>query len=347
MRSQSIFKLLIGVALIFVGSISFAQFDTVKRTDNKTKNGKLTSMTKNQVVVTANGVDEETPVNEILSVSFAGEPNELKTSRLNVRNGHYEETKKTLAKIDVDNLQREVVQNEVRFYLALCNAKLAMMGSVPVDAAIKEMFSFVKANRDNYHYYEACQALGDLSVRKGDFGGASKYYGLLRKAPWPEYQMRAGVLAGRASQANGDDAGAVKKFDFVLGQKTTSPKEEGWHLAAKLGKAVSLTAANPEKADEAIAVVLQVIKKAAPEEKDLHARAYNALGKCYLQNNATKDALLAFLRVDVLYAAHAQEHAEALSHLVKLWKEVGKEDRSREASAVLKDRYPNTKWAQQ
>ena len=42
-----------------------------------------------------------------------------------------------------------------------------------------------------------------------------------------------------------------------------------------------------------------------------------------------------------------EAHAEALAHLVSLWKEVGHEDQSREAREMLLQRYGNSKWAKQ
>ena len=39
-----------------------------------------------------------------------------------------------------------------------------------------------------------------------------------------------------------------------------------------------------------------------------------------------------FLHVDVLYSTVPDAHAEALAHLVPLWKAVGQEERSREVA---------------
>jgi TolA-binding protein len=97
---------------------------------------------------------------------------------------------------------------------------------------------------------------------------------------------------------------------------------------------------------EGIDMLQDVIAKADPEEAELHALAYNALGHCYLKSDQTKDALLAFLHVDVIYNSSPEAHAEALFHLDRLWKAVGKEDRARQSRDLLKQRYPNSRWAQ-
>lgn len=82
-----------------------------------------------------------------------------------------------------------------------------------------------------------------------------------------------------------------------------------------------------------------------PEQKELQARAYNNLGNSYEQAGRTKDALLAYLHVDVLYSTVPDAHAEALSHLATLWDSVGQSNRAREAKQMLTDKYGGSRWA--
>ena len=82
-----------------------------------------------------------------------------------------------------------------------------------------------------------------------------------------------------------------------------------------------------------------------PNKPELYARAYNnTLGNCLLKADRKKEALLAFLHVDQLYANHPLAHAEALKNLVALWSELGNPQRSAEAQQMLKARYGNTRW---
>jgi hypothetical protein len=48
--------------------------------------------------------------------------------------------------------------------------------------------------------------------------------------------------------------------------------------------------------------------------------------------------------VDLLYSQDGPAHAESLAQLSKLWKELGREDRSQEALAMLRSKYPNSPW---
>ena len=99
--------------------------------------------------------------------------------------------------------------------------------------------------------------------------------------------------------------------------------------------------------NEAVGIIEKIIQDADPEQKELHARAYNALGSCYEKAGQTKDALLAYLHVDVLYNTVPEAHAEALAHLVPLWQAVGQEEQARQARQQLQERYGGSRWAKQ
>jgi hypothetical protein len=94
-------------------------------------------------------------------------------------------------------------------------------------------------------------------------------------------------------------------------------------------------------------MIEKIIQDADPQQRELHARAYDALGACYEKAGKTKDALFAFLHVDVLYGTVPDAHAEALYHLIPLWKAIGQDDRSREAREMLQQKYADSHWAKQ
>jgi hypothetical protein len=108
---------------------------------------------------------------------------------------------------------------------------------------------------------------------------------------------------------------------------------------------VSQAAAGQVK--EATAAIGDIIAKAKPEDAELLARAYNALGDCYLQSKDPRGALFAFLHVDLLYSQEAEAHAKALHELVPLWKNVGRDSRSQETARKLAEKYPGSRWAKQ
>jgi tetratricopeptide (TPR) repeat protein len=112
---------------------------------------------------------------------------------------------------------------------------------------------------------------------------------------------------------------------------------------AKLGKAKGLCAA--KKHEEAISLVEEILKTADPENVQVMARAYNVLGTAQRQAGRTKEALLAFLHVDLLYPSLPDAHAEALANLADLWEQVHKPERATQARKTLEEEYKDSPWA--
>jgi tetratricopeptide (TPR) repeat protein len=187
--------------------------------------------------------------------------------------------------------------------------------------------------------------MGDLLMISGRFENAQKQYAELAKTPWPDYKMRSAVAVGRTLQAQNKHAEAIRQFDAALAMADDGTDSQNQKLSATLGKAVSL--AETGKVDEAAGIIQKIIQDTDPQERELHARAYNALGTCYEKANKQKEALLAFLHVDVLYNTVPEAHAEALAHLVPLWKDIGQDERSRESREMLQQRYSGSRWAKQ
>ena len=328
-------------------SIAFASgafaADRVKLLKGPAATGEVTQITKTDVTVSGRVV----PVNEFEEIVFEGEPKELATARSAYNRSQFEHALDVLSKVDLAEVKREEARDEVEFYRTMSAVRMALAGSGAKDASAnagRQLLAFEKAHPDSHHYYEASEALGDLLVDLGKIEPAQRYYDRLAKTPWPEYQMRAAVLMGRAYDSKQQYDLAVKEFDRALAIPAAGSKAEKQKLAATLGKAKAL--ASSGKVDEGTKLIDEVINKADPEDSELHARAYNILGNCYLAANKKKDALLAFLHVDLLYPSIADQHAEALSHLADLWSEEKKTDRALEARETLREKYPNNSWAQ-
>jgi tetratricopeptide (TPR) repeat protein len=217
-----------------------------------------------------------------------------------------------------------------------------LAGSGSLKEAGKHLFDFEKSGKNNYHYLEASAALGDLLVSSGLYDKAETYYAHLAQTPWPEYRIRSAVLLGRVLEAQKKYDKAIEKYDEALAIDGDGAEVEGQRLASQLGKATSLAASG--KNDEAVKLIQQVIEQADPDNQELYARAYVALGNCFKTAGKPKDALLAFLEVDLLYPNAPEQHAEALANLATLWAKVDKADRAAQAKAQLVQRYPHSRW---
>jgi len=302
--------------------------------------GEVTATTPLEVTLEEqSGRSKSIAVPEIRSIVFDGEPPELTQARLHARNGGYQTALARLQEIDAAKLDRDLVRQDVEYFTAFCNAKLALGGKGEIVEAGRALNDFVRRHAQSYHYLEAVELVGDLLMASGKYAAAEERYAELAKTPWPEYKTRAGMLMGRSLQAQDKHAEAIAEFDRALAGAADTDSAGG----ATLGKAVSLAATG--KIDEAVRAIEQVILDTDPEQKDLQARSYLALGDCYERAGRTKDALLAYLQVDVLYSTVPDAHAEALAHLAPLWEAVGQEGRAREARQTLQERYAGSRWA--
>ncbi len=335
---------LVVFASVWLVGASLAQGNDTIRAGSRTLAGRILKMSPLQIVIEVQGVDQEVPVNQIDTVFYENEPTSLKTARSNIANRAYENALAALERIDRAGISRREVLQEIDYLTAYCEAQIALQGNGDLRAAGSKMIAFAKENEGHYRFLEANEVVGDLLVALGQYASAESYYARLAAVQWPDYKMRAGVAVGRARLAQGKIAEAAQAFDSVLAVSDAEGEAAETHrLAARLGKAIcDASTGNP---DEAVKTIEDIIMRADPEDIELHARAYNALGTAHQKAGRTQDALLAFLHVDTLYFRVSDAHAEALSHLVELWNEVGKTEESLRARQILDEQYKNSPWA--
>jgi tetratricopeptide (TPR) repeat protein len=322
--------------------------DTIRLRPTGSVRGTISAMTPTEVTVDmVAGQKKQVPVNDIDLITYDGEPPELKLARSEVSNANYEGALKSLDKVDAAKISRAEIKQDLQFYKAFSLARMALAGTGKVGDAGSLMRTFVKENPSSYHYLPAAELLGDLFAAIGKPELAYEQYSAVERAPWPEYKMRGGVAKGRILLQQQKYPEALAAFDAVL---KLAGDEKGpaaaQRLAAQLGKANCLAATG--QADTAIGLVQEVIDKADSDDVDINARAYLTLGNCYRQKEgAVKDALLAYLHVDLLYPGNREAHAEALANLARIWNELGKPERALQATQLLKDRYASSVWAKQ
>jgi tetratricopeptide (TPR) repeat protein len=338
--------LIAAAALCAVPSLARAQTtDQVFLVKGMPSKGLVTEMTKDAVTLDMSGVARPFPVNEIVRVTFVDEPSELGNARNAVQQRNYSLALQELKKLDGQPQDNKYVAADIAYYKAFCMAKLAMTEGGDKPAALKALFDWVRANPNNYHFYQSAEVLGDLAVATGDYAKAATYYGGLSNAPWGDYQMRGNNAVGRALSAEKKFPEALQRFDAVIASDLTTPEAVEQKQFATVGKAVCL--AETGKPDEGIAMLNDIIAKNDPAEVALFARTYNALGNCYLKTSRPKDALRAFLFTDILFYADTESHAEALYRLSKLWNDVNRSDRAVAARNTLRERYAGSIWASQ
>ena len=342
--SQHPFRLVLYLATLLCvwATTASGQSSDRIRHGGTTTEGKIFRISAFDITILAGGESTVIPVSEITSVEFGDEPSELGAARSHVAGGRFGQAKKQLQRIDRATIERPEIMQDLEYYLAYCDVQLALAGKGDLQSAGPALYQFLRneGNRESYHYLEGCQTLGDVFFALGKFAQAESFYRQLAKAPWPQAQADAALGIGRTLQARGTHAEAIEQFE-ALAQLEANQQQR---LAGSLGTAVSL-AHDPSTADQALEQVAEIISAAAPEDDDVLGSAYLALGKIHLERKESKPALFALLRVHLLYPVDPEGHADALAQLANVWSTVGQADRSAEATALLRQLYPNSRHA--
>ncbi|MEZ6071866.1 MAG: tetratricopeptide repeat protein [Pirellulales bacterium] len=334
------------VVLCVAGPTLTHAADTVETTKNR-RSGKVVKMSPTTVTIEFGMRTLEIPVNEIVEIRYDDEPRDLNLARGAAKRGNFSDARERIKAFSDDDLSSPHVREDVEYLEAFMAAREALAGQGDIDAAGRTLHDFVTKHPDNYHYYDATDLITQLLLAAGRYDQAVAYADKLSAAPWLSYQLRADIAKGRIRQAQGEYDEALSAYDAVLARSTDSddPGVAEQHLEATLGKARCLAALG--RGDEGIELVTGVIADADAEDAPRQALAYNALGDCYRALDRKKDALLAYLHVDILYSSQRDAHAEALAHLAELWGATDHADRAADASKRLEENYPQSRWAQQ
>ncbi|MGI9429734.1 MAG: tetratricopeptide repeat protein [Bythopirellula sp.] len=319
------------------------------RDRNGMTSGKISKMTALSVTLSKSGVDSKKPVEEILNITFAGEPENLTPAKRDTDAGRYARALEKLGGIEREAVDREVIRQEIDFLTTYCNVQLALSGQGTLAGAEKQVSKFLSSNSKSYRVPAAIELLGNVMMAKQDYESARIQFAKLGKAPTPYFKARSAILTGRSLQAEGQHQEAAAAFADALNAAEGNAAAQTQVLEATLGRAVSQSALGD--VDQATATVKKIIAEAITEQDDenveLLAQAYNALGDCYLQAKQKKAANQAFLHVDLLFSAAASEHAKALFELSRLWEDLGQTARARDAKQRLQENYPGSRWAKQ
>lgn len=230
----------------------------------------------------------------------------------------------------VPKVKGEAVKRHVQFKVAKILARQADDDPAKADAAASALKKF-KTDHPNAWQIGACtDLLARLLIAKKDYEGAQKAYQELEATPnlAPAARQEANLKAAGVMVKAGKYAEAEKRLR-ELAKDIPAASPEGVRLQLTLAECEAASG----KADEGVKRLTAVLDQIT--DPDMKAAAYNALGDCHRAAQRPKDALWAYLWVDVIYNQNRQEHARALYHLVGLFQELKDEKRTKEYRAKL------------
>ncbi len=331
----------------FFGAQGLFAVDTVtRRSDRAVFRGELTSITRSTLTIKLqSGEEEQISVANVAAIRFDDEPAELAQARSNERGGALDRALEKYTQIELDySGDNRNVKTELSFLIARTRVLVALASPESRDVAIKAIDDFRTKNSSNFRYYEATLLHAEILAQ--DAADREKAQQLLTEIQGCDvlgFQLKAGVQLGFLLLQGADTAGAMMAFDKVIADSGDDESAIGARFEGMLGRGMSLK--QDGKLDEAVKVLEEIVSGASESESRTLARAWVVKGDCMREKGQPKDALFAYLFVDVLYSSEPAAHAEALYHLSTLWGPAGYQNRADEARASLTSRYPTSPWA--
>jgi tetratricopeptide (TPR) repeat protein len=335
---------LAAVALLTIGLVSAIADEVVLVTGSTVKQavggrvrGTIQTESPSELVVRLGANSINVPIDQVVSVRYDGQPASMALAEANESGGQLAKAAELYRKAAGEATAKPLIEQTARYKAAEVTADLAMADPSKAAEAITMLEAFVRTYPESRHTAAALDTLARLQLQKGDFSSVDRTIGALSKLP--AGADRAAVLRAKTLARKGDHAAAIAELDgLIKGAPAGSVRQR----EARLAKAESL--AGLKKFTEAETDVRDVIKTLPAEDVPAQSTAYNTLGDCLRAAGRPKDALIAYLHTDVLYAKDKEQHPRALARIAQLWRELKRDDRADEVMQRLRQDYPQSPW---
>lgn len=337
-----------GLILSFLCGSVFAQNDAIyliKKSGKVSKQtGKIEEISPLSVTFKGRSGSEKVPVWEVSKISAANEPAQVDKARDRIESSRYDEAIELLSQVQKG--ANPITDAEVDWYMAVAMSETAFSGgSYSARDAGGQVQKFLSAHPKSHHLVPATDLMGRLAMANGNLDFAAKQFTLLTQSKWPEYVARGHFLTGEALLRSGKFNEAAAAYGKILALQANDDITQRYKQLAQCQQAkVAAMTGDPTAA---IKKLEAIIKTENPDDKELFAYAYNALGSCYLKTNDLAEAEEKFLFTHLLFDTESGAHAEAVYQLAKIWNTQKQTDEASEARQILKSRYRNTWWSSQ
>jgi tetratricopeptide (TPR) repeat protein len=345
---QCLSKKLVVVFAAFAVTIgvAFAEDEIQRWTASVPLRGTITAETPTEVTIQRkdNAKSETVSVRDVKAIKYEGGKAAVDFQQAEIfRNGNeYQKASDAYSKIAQDHAGKQFLARAAGYGRVSTLVRQAQREGARVDEAIQALEEFRTQHPNSRYHFSLHEMLGQLYLGKGNLDAAGTAFGELAKAPWPDMKLKATIYDGRILIGRGQLDAAIAKFDEVAASTGDSNEEKIRRFEALVGKGECLV--KQKKFDEVEKLMRQVIDECSSEEASIHASAFNSLGDAYRETGKPKDAVMAYLQVDLLYSGDRNEHAKSLCYLALLWEQLGRADRAADNRDRLKKDYPNSEW---
>lgn len=329
---------LAGAGAVWADEVTLIPGSTFKPASSGHVRGTVQSESASEIVLKLGATTFNVPTDQVLSVRYDGQPASMVLAETNESTGQVEKAADLYKKAALEASGKPLVEQAAKYKQAALIAESALADPGKAAEAVTLLEAFVKAYPSGRNTGAALENLARLQMQKKDFAAVEQTIASIGKLP--HGADRAAVLRAKISAKQGNYAEAIAELDKLIKSSAdgTARKRD-----AQLAHAECL--AGLKKYPEAETEVRGVIKTLPAEDVASQSIAYNTLGDCLRVAGRPKDALLAYLHTDVLYAKDKEQHPRALFQIEQLWRQLKRDDRADEVRAKLKQEYPQSPWA--
>lgn len=220
-----------------------------------------------------------------------------------------------------------------QYKIARLTVRLAGDDKAKRKAAADLLIKFKTEHPNSWQLFGCLETLAELQQEAGDFKGAAEAYDELVKMKDLSANARKKfqLAAAQALVKAGEAAAAEGRLNAVL---KTIKQDDPQYFRLQMTLA-QCQAAQKDQVAKAIANLTKIVAGLKDTETLQKAIALNTLGDCCLAGNRPKDALYAYLNVDLYYSGDRDEHRKACAQIVKLFEMLGEKQRVKEYQEKL------------
>ena len=187
----------------------------------------------------------------------------------------------------------------------------------------KLLTEFVNAHPASWEYSIAARQLAKMQVEKGEFDDARKTLETLTKREGvpPEIKIEADNMYIDVLFQNGDFDKVKERITAAKAVPATTEVQKARFGVYEIG----CEAQGEFKIEDVVKKLDETISKT--NDNGVKALAYNVMGDCYSKKGQKRQAMYAWLWVDVVYYQDSSEHQKAMARLLAYFK--GEDDKDK------------------
>ena len=298
------------------------------------------------VEVDTNGdgkADETIPSDRIDRIEFGDAPMDYRRGQVAFSQGRYELALKHFLEAAKDKRPRvSWFRQHVNYDIGECLRRLARDDPKRLPEAVKALQRVVDKARGGRMAPPAVYGLGECFLAQGKLDEARRAFEKIESGSYGDlWEMRGKMGLARVLGREGKYADAGELCHNVAASAESADRKDLLRQATLLQGRMELLAG---KTKQALDIFLRVAREAEERDVETKAVAYNAIGDALLKSNRPKEALLAYLRVRILYFKAVDALPQALYGATRCFTVLKRGNEARDLVKTLEKKFPKSIW---